>query len=418
MSKPEMTEVAAPWEQLGVTTLSMASVPRALDLLYSMDKKITLCLVGDTGVGKTPIVHQWVKSKENGFIYVLNFGHMTPEEISMSMFNENATSYGFVPPEWFLEINEKAKHGPVVFFMDEFNRGDKQLVNALFTLCDERRIHNHFLHPNVLLVAAMNPSNGSYLVNSVERDHAIRKRLNFVFVMPDLASWLLHARQEEYFEGVIDFVKAMPATFYDAAARDAGKAFPCPSNWEKISNLCKSAKKMNMLTDSETLSLISGQIGHATAEIFMGYLQDSNTVIAASAVLEEYHTTGRKRVAKLLGADIDHKTNVMSFNRKDSTRPDVLATLNEGIAMTLFSDKPDITDIGENLAQYLCDIPKEFFQTFLTGNVSKYLKQGGGNIEYMTKLNRKLNTFPRFAQKTKEMQEANSALSKGLSATP
>lgn len=150
----------------------------------------------------------------------------------------------------------------------------------------------------------------------------------------------------------------------------------------------------------------------------MGYLQDNNTVIAASAVLDEYHTTGRKRVAKLLGGTIDNKTGNMTFSRKEAIRPDVLAALNEGVAMTLFSDKPDITVIGQNLAQYLCDIPKEFFQTFLTGNVSKYIRQGGSNIEYMTKLNRQLNTFPPFAQKTREMQEANSALTKNLGATP
>lgn len=417
MSKTtETAEITQPWEALGVTTITMGNIPLMLDIVWAMRKKITVCLMGETGVGKTPIVHQWAASK-GGYCYPMNFSAIQADSVSMSIFNRDATAYDFVPPEALIELNRRAEQdGCAVLFLDEWNRGDKAVVNALFTLCDERRIHRFKLHDNVLVVAAMNPSTGSYMVNQAERDHAVRKRLNFMYVVPDHTTWLLHGKAENFFPDVLDFVRAVPTTFYDIAARDAGRAFPCPSNWEKVSDICYTAKAQDRLLHSATRALIAGQIGHTTAEIFLAYLEDANTVIAPDAVLRDYNTTGRDRVAKLLGAAIDKKTGNMVLSSSSAIRPDVLANLNEGIAMTLFSEKSDVETISENLAAYLVDLPMEFFQTFLSVNVGHLLRKDRANVDYMTKLNRELNKHPRFVARVTSMTEKHASMSQSLRA--
>ena len=44
----------------------------------------------------------------------------------------------------------------------------------------------------------------------------MRKRLNFVYVTPDLAGWLTYARAEGYHQLVTDFVRAQTNLFLGA----------------------------------------------------------------------------------------------------------------------------------------------------------------------------------------------------------
>lgn len=404
-----------PWDALGITTLPMGNIKTALDILWEMDTKITPCFVGDTGIGKTPIVKQWCKER-GGFLYELNFGHMTPEQVSMMMFSEDLSYYDFVAPKWFLELNEQAeKCGLAVFFVDEWNRGEKQLVNALFTLMDGRRMYNLTLHPNVLIVAAMNPSNGQYMVNEAEKDPAIRKRLNFMYTTVDHAAWLAHAVEASFHPRVVEFVRAQPTSLYDVAARDAGKAFPCPANWEKVSNILYSAEKLKKMSHSTLRSLVSGQIGHAMAEVFIGYLEDQNTIIGPEAVLEHYNTTGRARVARLLGGHVN-KEGTMVIDRTTAVRTDVLNTLGEGICTVLFSARPAPLDIAENLAQYLVDLPDEFFQSFLTVSLGKHSRASSEGRDYLQRLNNALDSLPHFAERVRRMVDNQTAISASLRA--
>jgi hypothetical protein len=402
-----------PWDALGITTLPMGNVKTALDILWGMDKKITPCLVGDTGIGKTPIVIEWTDER-GGYLYELNFGHMTPEQVSMMMFAEDLSSYDFVAPKWFLDLNEQAElRGMAVLFVDEWNRGDKQLVNALFTLMDGRRMYNLNLHPNVLIIAAMNPSNGQYLVNEAEKDPAIRKRLNFMYTTLDHAAWVQHATAASFHPRVIEFIRAQPTALYDIAARDAGKAFPCPANWEKVSNILYSAERLKKMTHGALRSLLSGQIGHAMAEVFVGYLEDQNTIIGAEAVLEHYNPTGRARVARLLGGRIDAK-GVMQHERSSPVRTDVLNTLGEGICTVLFSARPAPLSVAENLSQYLIDLPDEFFQSFLTVSLNKHAKGASDGREYLQRLNLALQSLPAFSERVRRMVDNQTAISASL----
>jgi len=384
-------DAVSTWEKLGVGPTSIGMVPRLLDLLWAMEPKLTVCLVGETGIGKTPIVHQWCNDKK-GFMYVLNFGHMTQEEVSMIMFSEKGDSFGFVPPEWLLELNQHAiSDGCAVLFLDEWNRGDKAMVNALFTLTDERRVHNFKLHPNVLVVAAMNPSDGSYLVNEAEKDHAIRKRLNFVYCTHDLHAFIVYTKEANWHRLVPAFLKAASTYLYDAGARDAGKAFPCPANWEKVSNILYAAERIRIdIADSAVRTLVVGQIGSIAADKFMDFVADQNTLIQPVEILNEYlnRSSVRNRVAAVLNFRIDKDTN--AFIEKESkakNRASVISELNKGVAVELFSSMPDPLKIAPQLALYMGDIPNELLSPFVGQHIAEQSKiKGQEGDKYLTKL--------------------------------
>lgn len=381
------------WEKLGIAPTSITQVPAILDLCWGMEKKITVCLVGETGIGKTPIVHQWVKKKK-GYLKTVNFGHMTQEEVSMIMFNEDGTQFDFVPPSWLLRLNEEAeKKGCAVLFLDEWNRGDKALVNALFTLTDERRIHDFTLHKNVLITAAMNPSDGAYLVNEAEKDHAIRKRLCFVYTTHDITGFIRYTKEAKWHPLVPDFIKSDTVSLYDVKARDAGKCFPCPANWEKVSNILLSAVNQKIELHSPSVdAMVTGQIGSATANRFMEFVRDQNVLIRPVDVLHDYKGNSKTR------------TRVKALLSGANKRHDVISNLNEGVAIELFSTKPDPAVIAESLANYMADLPSDLLGSFTGQNLyAQSQEHGDRSDEYLGRLTQAMSQFPQYKARMKEI---------------
>jgi len=393
-----------PWERLGIRPTSIGQVAKLLDIVWEMPQKLTICLVGETGIGKTPVVHQWCTERK-GFMRVLNFGHMSQEEISMIMFSEDATNFDFVPPKFLIELNEAAEeYGLAVLFLDEWNRGDKALVNSLFTLTDERRIHNFRLHKNVIVVAAMNPSDGSYLVNEAEKDHAIRKRLNFVYVTHDLAAWLAYVSKSGWHQHVPAFIKAATTFLYDAGMRDAGKAFPCPSNWEKVSNILLAAERAKLeLASDPVRTLVEGQIGNVAATKFMDFVADQNTLIQPIEILNDYKTQSnvRKRVAALLNMSIDRDTSkLVEKAAKTSSRTAVVQEVCAGVALELFSTRPDATKVAPQLALFIGDLPNEILSLFVGQQLKSQSDAAGAEGEkYMNRISSALQGYAPYKEK-------------------
>lgn len=260
---------------LGIESMSVAAIPRVLDLAAELEPKITPCFVGDTGIGKTPIVQAWAK-KNGAACHVLNFGHMQPQDISMMLFAEDAKSCGYVPFDWLLRLNEDAANterypGGAVLFVDELNRAPIELLNAMFTLTDERRVHDFHLHDRVLLVGAMNPSSDGHTVNRFERDPAMRKRLAFIHVMEDLNAWIAYAEKDGKAEIVTEFLRTQGETaFYNRALRAAGKVFPTPAAWDKACRIIAADARSSAKISQYAAMLLGGVIGReATAQLVL-----------------------------------------------------------------------------------------------------------------------------------------------------
>jgi len=402
-------ELVDPWEKLGVHPTNIGMVPKILNVVWKMPRRLTVCLVGETGIGKTPIVQQWAEEK-GGHTKILNFGHMTQEEISMIMFAEDGESFDFVPPGWMLKLNERAeKDGSAILFLDEWNRGDKALVNALFTLTDERRIHDFTLHENVMVIAAMNPSDGVYLVNEAEKDHAIRKRLNFVYCVHDLKAFLDYTKKSRWYPLVPDFIKSASNFLYDTGARDAGKTFPCPSNWEKVSNIMEGAEAAQMdLTSPAVRTLVEGQIGAVAATKFLDFVADQNTLIQPSEIIHKYkpNSNVRKRVAALLNCTIDKQGNFKEKTKKQN-RAGVVNDLNQALAIELFSEMPEPAKVAKNIALYIGDLPNELLSTFAAQHLNEQGKERGIEGEkYLSKLSGAMAGHPAYKRKMKFIVDA------------
>jgi hypothetical protein len=398
-------EMVDPWEKLGIAPTSIGAVPELLDVAWEMHPKFTVCLVGETGIGKTPIVHQWC-AKRSGYMKVLNFGHMSQEEISMIMFNETGTEFSFVPPSFLVELNKQAEEkGCAVLFLDEWNRGDKALVNALFTLTDERRIHDWHLHRNVLVVAAMNPSDGSYLVNEAEKDHAIRKRLCMVYTKHDLMSWLDYTKKSAWHNLVPDFITGANSFLYDTGARDAGKAFPCPSNWEKVSRIMLAAEKAKIdIAGPAVKTLVEGQIGTVAASKFMEFVVDQNTLIQPSEVLNDYkpHSGVRRRVAALLNSIINKEGKLVAKDDAASNRSSILLELCRGVAVELFSGQPDPAKVAPYLAQFIGDLPNEILSVFAVEHLKQAANDKGVSGEkYLQAISAAMQPYDAYKAKMK-----------------
>ena len=145
------------------------------------------------------------------------------------------------------------------------------------------------------IVAAINPSGGSYSVNSFEVDDAIRRRLLFVMVEHNAKEWLKFA-QDRFDDDVIDFVAAHNNLLLDNDLKLNGKAYPNPAAWEKVSRLMKKAKEMGPnVADNVSLNLsVSGLISQAVCDQFFNFVRDNDIAVKPEDILYKYASTQRK----------------------------------------------------------------------------------------------------------------------------
>jgi len=146
---------------------------------------ITPILWGHSGFGKTTGVKNAAKQIGAEFIY-LNLATQDPGDlIGLPTRVKDKTSW--LKPEWM--PSKEFVQKKYIILLDEFNRVQHQSVmDIMLSFLLERRIHNHELPQNCLLVAAANPSDDNYSVSSLD-DCAMISRLCHVKFSSSFEEW-------------------------------------------------------------------------------------------------------------------------------------------------------------------------------------------------------------------------------------
>ena len=284
--------------------------------------------------------------------------------------------------------------------MDEWNRGEKQVMNAAFTMMEDRMYGSHKLPDTTKIMACMNPSEGSYLVNEAEKDPAFRRRLCFIAVRPDITSFMEYARNEGKFHPmVIGFLQNRPDMLMDTKSRESGKIYASPASWEKISRTMYVVEKNNAnIWDIETTlrTKVAGHIGAGLAEELFMWGKTNFKLVKPDDVLKDYSTV-RSRVIAM--------TDTKDGKALDS---DLLSILYKGVATLLINTEPNAKKVAPNLGLFAVDLPNDMAGAFLQ-SISQLAKELD-KLKYLVSLNGELNKDDNYITALKETWDSRDSV--------
>lgn len=102
-----------------------------------------------------------------------------------------------------------------MIFLDEFNRGSKDILNAMFSLALDKTFHTIKLPSNCYIVAAGNPPTEEYYVTDVN-ETALMARFAHVKLEPTFDEWVSYANDNNINNELINFLKEQPQLLEDA----------------------------------------------------------------------------------------------------------------------------------------------------------------------------------------------------------
>ena len=353
----EQTELSYP-ERLDIPQVTLAEAKEQILLsLRSKQRRGCIILVGESGLGKTQIFGQICKELD----YTVNPIHTAHWGLMGSGIPRKAEGdfFDVAVPSIFPKEGDKA-----ILLFDELNRGLKHAIAQFFTLLEDGSMFNYTLPEDCLVVGTMNPDTAQYAVTNIENEAAIRRRVKFLYIIPNFAGWYDHAVTDVFHSasagpakdkachpGILSFIKAHSKMLYDAQARDQGKQYLCPATVETISEDAYNMDASNIALDGNfALVRFASSIGVTAATQMVEHLKDSSVVLAAPDVLHGYNKRAQTAVKRLIKASKQEK----------------LADLTENVLALLFAEKPKVKKVSPCFLNFCQDLPEELLSSMLT----------------------------------------------------
>jgi len=148
-------------------------------LHFVRDAKIKCvpCLVGQTGIGKTESVQQFSETI-GAELVVLYMSQLEPVDF-LGMKKEINGKTVDCRPDWLPDEDDEREF---VLFLDEANRAQEDMRQAMIQLLTQHRIHNFRLPKKTMIIMAINPVSADY--ETYQWDKAVINRIAFVPFTP------------------------------------------------------------------------------------------------------------------------------------------------------------------------------------------------------------------------------------------
>jgi len=137
-------------------------------------------LLGSPGIGKTQIVRKFAKDKGVNVVTLLCSQQLPNEIVGTHVPDLYGGSEGmkYFPPSWYFDL----KDGDILF-LDEMLTAPKSVLAAMLTMVESRILQNSKTLPDIMIVAAANPTG-----SPAQIDAAIRDRFQVVEIQDSKAA--------------------------------------------------------------------------------------------------------------------------------------------------------------------------------------------------------------------------------------
>jgi hypothetical protein len=288
-------------------------------------------LRGRHGVGKSEVVYQ-IASDINLPVVERRASQMTEGDlIGLPKTDGDVTS--FCPPDWFQEACDKA----VVLFFDEVDRAVTEVRQGLFELTDSRKLFGKAIHPDTVIIAAVNGGEHGSQYQVGEMDPAELDRWTVFDVEPSVEDWLDWGKDNV--DGLVwDFINQNRSHLEHGEDYEPNKVYPSRRSWKRLNDCLYNAGLLAAdNTDTAGVYHLSAAfVGMEAAVAFNDFAQNYERQVTLEMILDDGQVS---------------KTADFGINEH-------CALIDKMEASDTFKDELDANQIL-NLANYFVTLPSE-----------------------------------------------------------
>jgi hypothetical protein len=310
--------------------MNIADAKRYIKGIVEKQVPVTVAMMGPSGVGKSAIEKQLAKELGIGFID-LRLANQEPTDLIGIPYRDGDVTR-WARPAWF------PKEGTTgILCLEELNRAPNDVRQCIFQLIWDRMLHTNPLPVGWSIVLAMNPDNGEYQVETL--DKALVRRCSVIEIVPNVNAWM------EWGTGpgeVPPEITGFIGTHKDMLFEAENFEFPVirtPAGWGDTLALLWKSKAIPPDLEFE---VYSGIIGKVAASAFIKYLDSSyERPVNGEEVLTNYKDVRDKILKQKKKAD------------------EMYVTIKQIIGIAEASNKKLPKKQMENLLEFILDLTAE-----------------------------------------------------------
>lgn len=208
-------------------------------------------------------------------------------------------------PDWFPKEGTRG-----ILFLDELNRGNAAVLQAIFQLILERRMHLNKLPDGWIIVAAVNPATAEYSVLDIY-DKAFLARFLHVAFEPTRDEWLDYASKRGVDWSIRSLVSDDRKWLGDVKA-EIPDFKPTPRTWVMFSDVLE-----GLPPDLEA-EVARGLVGTDASVAWQKQRQSADRPIKAAAVLSNYPAV--KATTKKYASRENNRSDLLNVTLQDLAR--------------------------------------------------------------------------------------------------
>jgi hypothetical protein len=241
--------------------------------------------------------------------------------------------------------NANPQSGAVVF-LDEFNRGRRDILNGMFSLALDKTFHTIKLPKNCHVVAAGNPPTEEYYTTDVN-ETALMARFVHIKLEPSFNEWLFYAKAANFESSLISFLREQPDLLEDHKTDFKLPVKVDRRSYERLDRLFKIGTPKELLEQ-----LMAGIIGIERLVSYKHHITTTDAPLTGEQVLEGEKSS--QDLAAKWSDPKDIKSSMLSI-----TCDNVFDTLQEYEKKKTTPTEAQL----DNFMQFLQTLPKEVFYT-------------------------------------------------------
>jgi len=267
--------------------MNITDFKESLDYLFKA--QLTPYVWSHAGVGKTESISQYAKSKGYHF-FPLHLGTMSDlgDILGLAEFVDNgdgSKSTEFATPKWLTDVVSYCNANPdsgAIIFLDEFNRGRRDILNGMFSLALDKTFHTIKLPKNCYVIAAGNPPTDEYFTTDVD-ETALMARFVHIKLDPTVSEWVQYAKERKIEPTLVGFIQDQPNLLEATRTEfDLNKIVKVDRRaYERLSRLFEIKTPQHLMD-----SLIPGIIGLERTIAYKQYLKEVDKPLTGDQILK------------------------------------------------------------------------------------------------------------------------------------